>query len=37
MAILLIFVEVGFSFTVTRGCLLLTLGGLRRADPADMF
>jgi hypothetical protein len=46
MAILLIFVEIGFFFAVPQGGMtlamasfsaLLSLGGLRRADLADMF
>jgi hypothetical protein len=45
MAILLIFVEIGFCFDVPQGGMTLamaafsalSLGGLRRADPADMF
>ena len=46
MAILLIFVELGFFFAVPQGgialvmasfSVLLSLGGPRRADPADMF
>jgi hypothetical protein len=46
MAILLIFVELDFFFVVPQGGItlamasfsaLLSLGGPRRADPADMF
>ena len=46
MAILLIFVELGFFFAVPQGGItlamasfsaLLSLSGLRRADPADIF